>query len=59
VEEQDKIEAEDTDVEGHRTVSRTVGAADAPEDKARHASDESDDPDVEGHRHKVVPRTVN
>jgi hypothetical protein len=53
VEEQDKIEAEDTedaDVEGHR-VSVTRNAEPEGEDKARTASDESDDPDVEGHRH--------
>ena len=58
MEEQDKIEGEDTDVEGHRIKLEDEAAA----DKARHASDESDDPDVEGHRHmtaKVVPpRTV-
>ena len=64
MEEQDKIEGEDTDVEGHRTVpSRNVGESDEAEgSRTRHASDESDDPDVEGHRHmtaKVVPpRTV-
>jgi hypothetical protein len=67
VEEQDKIEAEDTDVEGHKhVISRTKDAADdAAEGRTRHASDEadSDDPDVEAHRlvpPKVVPpRTVN
>ena len=52
MEEQDKIEGEDTDVEGHRIKLEDEAAA----DKARHASDESDDPDVEGHR--IVPDRV-
>jgi hypothetical protein len=50
VEEQDKIETEDTDVESHKLQARNDAEADAAEGRTRHASDESDDPDIEGHK---------
>jgi hypothetical protein len=52
VEEQDKIETEDTDVAGHKLAARNDSEADAADGRTRHASDESesDDPDIEGHK---------
>lgn len=54
MEEQDRIETEDTDVEGHKLSQRLHEPGDE-EGKGRRESEEGDDPDVEGHKfsHKV------